>query len=178
MTQGPSFALFRAVNVGKRQASKDQLRHPFAALGCTDVSTYIASGNVAFTTERTDLDALGLEAETLFAAELGFESEIFVRSAAELSAVGRQLPFGAVSAGHTLHVGFMATPPSAAVNAEVVALSNDVENLVVIGRELYWHVQGNFMASVLKPNATTKTLQQPNTMRNMNTVHKMVAKFL
>ncbi len=173
-----SFGFFRAVNVGKRQASKDQLCHPFEALGCTDVSTYIASGNVIFTTERTDLDALGLEAEAVFTEAVGFDSEIFVRSAAELSAVGDQLPFGPVTAGHTLHVGFLAAAPSATIVAEVAALSNDVEDLTVIGRELYWHIQGNFMASLLRPNATTKALNRPNTMRNMNTVHKMVAKFL
>ena len=112
-----SFAFFRAVNVGKRQASKDQLRHPFETLGCTDVSTYIASGNVAFTTDRTDLDALAMEAEALFTAAMGFESEIFVRSGAELSAIGERTPFGPVAEGHTLHVGFMAAPPATSIVA-------------------------------------------------------------
>ena len=173
-----SFGFFRAVNVGKRQVSKDQLRHPFETLGCTDVSTYIASGNVIFTTDRTDLDALGIEAEALFAETMGFESEIFIRSAAELSAIGEQLPFGPVASGHTLHVGFLAAAPSTEIAADVTALSNQVEDLVVIGHQLYWRIQGNFMTSQLKPNATTKALQQPSTIRNMNTIHKMVAKFL
>ena len=43
-------AFLRAINVGGRQAKNTDLRAVFERMGYTDVDTFIASGNVLFST--------------------------------------------------------------------------------------------------------------------------------
>jgi uncharacterized protein (DUF1697 family) len=78
-------AFLRAVNVGGRNVTMEQLRAHFSALGFTDVNTFIASGNVLFTSRaekpaeppeasaverlkafKTDIDEFHLHGRELF----------------------------------------------------------------------------------------------------------------
>ena len=51
-------AFLRGINVGGHRVKMDRLRAIFAELGLKDVSTFIASGNVLFSTESDDVDGL------------------------------------------------------------------------------------------------------------------------
>ena len=42
-------AFLRAINVGGHNVTMEKLRKQFEALGCEEVETFIASGNVIFT---------------------------------------------------------------------------------------------------------------------------------
>ena len=46
-----SVAFLRGINVGGHRVTKEQLVAPFAGLGCGDLDTFLASGNVLFTPE-------------------------------------------------------------------------------------------------------------------------------
>lgn len=79
-------ALLRGVNVGGRgTVDMRELKKQFEALGCSDVSTYINSGNVIFRDRRT--------ASTLtriFEKELG--RRVTVRSLAQIQALCKRIP--------------------------------------------------------------------------------------
>ena len=51
-------AFLRAINVGGHIVKMDHLRELFTQLGLTDVETFIASGNVLFTTSSKSGPAL------------------------------------------------------------------------------------------------------------------------
>ena len=65
----------------------DRLRALFAGLGLQDVSTFIASGNVVFSTDSRDVDALRDTIESHLLRELGYDVATFLRSPAELAAI-------------------------------------------------------------------------------------------
>src|SRR3712207_3453811 len=87
-----SVALLRGVNVGAAQMSMDRLRAVFEDLGHTDVTTYLRTGNVVFTAGgRAAAVAKGLERR--IADDLGVETTVLLRTAAELTALVAANPF-------------------------------------------------------------------------------------
>jgi len=167
-------AFLRAVNVGKRQVKMAQLREVVEALGYDGVRTHIASGNVAF-------DASGRGAtlepalESAFNAAFGFEIPTFVRTLADVEHVVHLAPFE-VPAGHTYLVAFLRKKPSAAVAKAVAALASEVDELVLDGREVHWHISGRSMDSAIKPSQWDRTGIGPTTTRNITMLRKLLAK--
>ena len=62
---GVHVAFLRAINVGHRRVGMDRLRKPFEALGFGDVTTFIASGNVVFSTTEKPAAASPVLVEAL-----------------------------------------------------------------------------------------------------------------
>ncbi len=105
----PRFVAFlRALNVGGHGVVKmEALKRHFEKLGFTDVETFIASGNVVFSSKGVK----GLD-ERIAAAlerELGYPVATFVRTVAELADAAAHEPFAErdVAACPTYLVGFL-----------------------------------------------------------------------
>ncbi|WP_433965706.1 DUF1697 domain-containing protein [Tunturiibacter gelidiferens] len=93
-------ALMRGVNVGgKNMVPMKDLVGIFAAAGCGDVVTYIQSGNVVF---RAD-DKVVKRLESVIAKKVeerfGFKVPVVLRTASEMEAVVRGIPFEGASCG-------------------------------------------------------------------------------
>lgn len=86
-------ALLRGINLGKRQMKMPALRDVFAAAGCTEVQTYVASGNVVFVDGRGSSGDLVAEIEARIADEFGFQVDIVLRTASEMASVVERNPF-------------------------------------------------------------------------------------
>jgi uncharacterized protein (DUF1697 family) len=79
-------ALLRGVNVGGRgRVDMRELKAQVEALGCTDVSTYINSGNVIFR-DRRAASTLTRELEKVL------DRRVAVRSLAQIQALCRRIP--------------------------------------------------------------------------------------
>ena len=78
-------AFLRGINVGGHRIRMDRLRSLFEELDLTEVSTFIASGNVIFSTETDDSEALSDKIERHLAQELGYEVATFLRSPTQLA---------------------------------------------------------------------------------------------
>lgn len=94
LTAGPTrcVALLRGVNVGVRRVDMGRLREVTAELGCTDVTTYLNSGNVLL---ASPLPAAELEAVLTrsYSDAFGFEIPTLVRSLPQLVATLARAPF-------------------------------------------------------------------------------------
>jgi uncharacterized protein (DUF1697 family) len=111
--RGRSVALLRGINLAahKRMSMKD-LVAVFEKCGCTDVTTYIQSGNVAFTAPAGGIDAAAIEAR--IAKRFGFEAPVVLRTAEELFAVIAANPFPRCDQERDRpHVSFLADEPLA-----------------------------------------------------------------
>src|SRR4051794_1455297 len=122
-------ALLRGINVGgKNLISMPDLRAAFEEHGCTDVATYIQSGNVVFATDRP---AKGLEDEIEAMLERRFAIPLLVvvRSHAQLGRIVEQAPEGFGRSPDTYHsdVIFLKAPLTPAQAMEVVQLREDVD---------------------------------------------------
>ncbi len=173
-------AFLRGINLGGHNVKMDQLRALFEDLGFSDVSTFIASGNVIFTCDDRDPDALEDTIEAHLAEALGYDVSTFVRTDLEVARIAAFEPFPSVepSDGETRHIAFLAQAPDTAATAAVAELANDDDLLRVDGRELYWLRRGRFSDSTITGAMLEKAMGgQPATVRNANTVRKIAAKF-
>jgi uncharacterized protein (DUF1697 family) len=140
------------------------------ARGCTDVTTYIQSGNVLLTppADVGDPDAW-LTAEISGIA--GFEVPTVTRTATELANVVTANPYPTAT-GTSLHVTFFAAPPpdAAFTGAEITALAP--EACALRGRELYMYLPNGAGRAKL-PTAVDRARRgggPVGTTRNWNTV--------
>ena len=170
------FAFLRAINVGGRTVRMETLRELFTELGATNVETFIASGNVIFETRSRGGRALEARIEAHLRASLGYDVTTFLRTADELRAIARHPAFEpADAAGGTVYVTFTASPLSRTAAAAVAALRSASDDFHVNGREIYWLRRSR--DAPFTGNGLDRAIGIPGTMRNMNTVHRMVAKY-
>src|SRR5579862_5367602 len=93
MTDGRYVALLRGVNVGGKTLSMEALRALATSRGLRDVSTFIQSGNLLFTSPDGDERKLERDLETAIAGELGLEVTVIVRSNTGMRAIVENNPF-------------------------------------------------------------------------------------
>ncbi|HXG72573.1 MAG TPA: DUF1697 domain-containing protein [Gemmatimonadaceae bacterium] len=171
-------AFLRAVNVGGRIVKMDVLRRILEKLGLSHVSTFIASGNVIFESPADPID-LELAIESTLKKALGYDVTTMVRSMDDVAAIlgtVRKRQLTAVT-GVTLYVGVLKATPSRGAARAVLEMSNEVDSLLVIGREVYWRCQKAFSDSTVSGPRLEKVLGTPATFRNFNTVQKIAAKY-
>ena len=90
--------MLRAINLkGHNRIGIADLRALFADLGCTDVSTYVQSGNVVFKSPKTAPQLVGA-IERAISSAFGLDVTVLVRSKQELAKVVAGNPFAARAA--------------------------------------------------------------------------------
>ena len=172
-------AFLRGLNVGGHTVKMDALKKHFEAMGFENVSTFIASGNVIFESDKGKPAALEEQIETALRRELGYDVATFLRTDAEVADIAAHKPFPKAKSkeGDNLHITFLKDAPSAAFKRPILSLSNDEDLLHFHGRELYWLRRGKLMDSTIDSKVFAKALGKDNTMRNANTIQKLAAKY-
>ena len=168
-------AFLRAINVGSHLVKMERLRALCESVPLDEVSTFIASGNVLFTS-RKGRGPLEAAMERTLAAALGYEVATMIRSAGELSAVVDFVDARKLDAGVRLYVGFLKHSPAPSAVKAVRALSNDVDTLTIAGEQVYWQYRTSFSESTIVGAKLEKMLGCPATFRNINTVRRLGAK--
>jgi uncharacterized protein (DUF1697 family) len=160
-------AFLGGINVGGHRVTMETVRAEFAHLGYTDISTFIASGNVIFTApKRSDHD--DKIAEHL-GRQLGWPVPTWVRTAADVVAAVDLRPFGTIADGDTHMVAFCATE----TGRDIERLNSDVDRFEPHGNDLHWLIHGNLLDSAVTLKALAKALGQPCTTRNMKSLAKL-----
>ncbi len=172
-------ALLRGINVGGHRVAMADLRGHFGVLGLRDVETFIASGNVIFSTPKpADPIKLERKIEQHLLTCLGYAVPTFIRTPEELREASLQRPFAASDmdhTGHTVHVAFLRTSASAAFTREMKARKTAKDEFAVKGRELYWLIRGKTMDSLVTWQKVEKALNIDVTMRSLVSLKKLVA---
>jgi len=174
-------AFLRGINVGGHRIKMPRLREVFEELEFEDVSTFIASGNVVFSSGSGDVEELRKKIEAQLADRLGYEVPTFIRSPAELDAVvaHTQTQASKDDSGTSTYVIFLQKPASVDLRSKFRDLKNEMDDFDVTGREVYWHIQGKLTDSPLFDRGFEKSTRGvPNTMRNMTTVRRLAAKLI
>ncbi|MFT3716578.1 MAG: DUF1697 domain-containing protein [Gordonia sp. (in: high G+C Gram-positive bacteria)] len=170
--------LLRAVNVGGATLPMARLREIAAGLGATDVSTYIASGNL-LCRPPADPDGFDRALEQAIETEFGFFREVISRDPGELQAALDAHPFGTgpdLSDAPYGHIYFLAgTPEPELADAFVARDFGAGERLAVIGRDLHIDYPVGPGKSKLTAASIAKGLGVPGTGRNLRTVAKLIA---
>ena len=168
-----AFAFLRGINVGNRRPKKDELVAAVAGDGLDDVSTYQASGNLLFETDRAPA-ALEPELEARLQAALGYEVLTLVRTLDELAALVDELP--ELADGEKHQVVFFRHPPDKTLRNMYAEAAETTDRLQWRDRELVWTHVGGMMDSGLS-KVTLAGSGPVQTVRTGNTVERLVAKF-
>ncbi|MBO0748105.1 MAG: DUF1697 domain-containing protein, partial [Acidimicrobiaceae bacterium] len=173
-TQGPvdarSVALLRGINVGgRRKVSMTDLAAAFTAAGCSDVATYIQSGNVVFRPPAGGGELVA-KLESVVADMAGFEVPIVVRSGAALAGLLAGQPFPLDDAAH-LHVCFLGAEPSSTALTRFAEAAVPPEAFSRSGLDVYLHLPGGMGRSKL--GLAVDRLAVPVTVRNWRTVQTL-----
>jgi uncharacterized protein (DUF1697 family) len=159
-------ALLRAVNVGGTgKLPMSELKAMCLAEGFARVQTYIASGNVVFSTE---LSAAKVKAalEKRLQAHAGKPVGVAIRTAQEMAAVLKSNPFPKSPPNWTVAI-FLDEPPPPDALDDIRGQAN--EEVRLGKREIFVSYGAGIGRSKLKIPAAAK-----GTARNINTVAKLV----
>jgi uncharacterized protein (DUF1697 family) len=170
-------AFLRAINVGGHTVKMDRLRGLFEEMGFTDVATFIASGNVIFEAGGNSAELEPAIERHLFDA-LGYEVDAFIRTLADLAAIVSRDPFDhdAERPGK-IYVGFLKAAPDDGARDALTGLDSDTDTFVLHNRELHWLCRTRFSESPVAGGLLEKTLAMPLTIRNANTLRRIVEKY-
>jgi uncharacterized protein (DUF1697 family) len=181
-------ALLRGINLaGRNKVSMADLRQLVTSLGHTDVATYIQSGNVVFSSEQADTDALASDLEQALAAELGVKVRVVVVSQDELVRVMRDNPYSDEPNPKMVHAVFLSGPPGPDLEKRVAEAHQRAaqkqpgnrDTAQIVGRTIYLHTPDGFGRSelasqIVQGAAKAKPGGVVGTARNWATVTKLL----
>jgi uncharacterized protein (DUF1697 family) len=173
-------AFLRAINIGGRRASSEDLRSCLESLGFRDVATFRASGNLIFDADRESPSALTKRIDEALTRSLGYDVRAFLRSAVQVRSIASLDPFPpqvVEASGGRLQVAVLAKAPPEAVREQVLAMATDADRLAIHGRELYWLPSGRTMETDLNLRAIDSLIGE-NTRRTKSMIQEIAAKFL
>ena len=172
-------AFLRAINVGGHNVTMEDLRGLFDALGFEGVETFIASGNVIFTSRSKGIQVLQQRIEDRLRTSLGYEVSTFIRTEAEVAAIAGYKPFkdSQLRGTGALNVGFLAEPLGAAANRALMALKTEIDDFHVHGREAYWLFKKKQSESTFSNALLERTLNVRATFRGVSTISRLAAKY-
>jgi uncharacterized protein (DUF1697 family) len=175
---GQLVAFLRGLNVGGHRVKMDVLCQRFEGMGFTDVSSFLASGNVIFTADSDDADDMERQIEKDLTAGLGYAVPAFVRTAAQVREIAGRAPFAAEvleTSDGKLQVALLRSAPGAEECERVLRLATLEDRLAIAGRELYWLPKGPMSESALDLAVIGQTLP-PMTIRTARTIERIAAK--
>jgi uncharacterized protein (DUF1697 family) len=172
-------ACLRAINVGGHTVKMDALRQHFESLGFSDVETFIASGNVIFESPSKNTKSLETSIEDKLRDALGYEVAVFLRTDAELAEISDYVPFRPpdLAAAAALNIAFLKESLADASVKKLLSLQTDIDDFRVHGREVYWLCRKKQSESTFSNAVLEKALGIKSTLRGVNTIQKMAAKY-
>ncbi len=173
------FAFLRAINVGGHTVTMQDLKAHFSSFGLRDAETFIASGNVIFSSRATAIPALEARIAAGLEAALGYPVPTFIRTEAQLTALHRHRPFPEPESrtAHAVMVGLVAVPIGAAAARELQALASANDRFQVNGREVYWLRRTRESDPALTNARLERALGTAATFRNFNTMARLIDKY-
>ncbi|HTQ04305.1 MAG TPA: DUF1697 domain-containing protein [Polyangiaceae bacterium] len=178
MTTTRYVALLRGINVGGNNVIKmTELRAEFEKLGHAEVATYIASGNVLFSSPTANRRSLVKAIETALSVEFAYESRIVLLSAREIERVIADAPpgFGKDPKKYRYDVLFVKEPLTPEQALAEVPTKPGVDEAHAGRHALYFRR----LVSRASESRLSRLVQLPVyrsvTIRNWNTTQKLLA---
>ncbi len=173
-------AFLRAVNVGGRTVKSPQLIQSFHSLGFENVKTFLASGNVLFTGMTKAVPKLRERIEAKLLSDLGFQTEVILRSIEQVAAIADLNPFQLTEVekeSYTVNVALFLEPPSSTMQKAVLKLKGDYDDFAFDGTEMYWLCRGEkiSVSPLFSNNQLAKAASEINTVRNIHTIQRLLA---
>lgn len=170
--------LLRGINVGGNNIIKmADLKACFEKMGFSEVSTYIQSGNVIFSSDETDLKKLTEKIEKTLSKQFNYQSTVVVVSHQELKDAVKKAPkgFGVEPTNYRYDVIFLKAPLSGKEAIKEIKVREGVDEVAAGKNVLYFpRTIENITKSYLSKIILLPIYKQI-TIRNWNTTSKLVS---
>lgn len=174
-------AFLRGINLGKRRVKMDHLRDLFGEMGFTAVSTYIASGNVLFSSSSRSRSKLEALIEKELESALGYTVPTLVRTQADVIRVVEDAPLGDLfndGEKPSTQITFFKQPIESELGQTFASLRTPTDAFAVGDQTLYWRCAVRISESVIWKHPKLNPHHVPTgTTRNLNTLQKLTAMF-
>ena len=170
-------AILRGINVsGARKLPMKELKELFETLTCTNVRTYIQSGNVVFESVKLDVGTFGKKVEAAIKKRYDYDVPVIVRSLEELRKAVAANPYLKLKGieHDKLHVTFLADAPKKPEVEKIVGTTFGNDSFELLGREVYLHCPDGYGNSKLNNAFFESKLKVSATTRNWRTVNELV----
>ncbi len=167
-------ALLRGINVGwNKKVEMSRLKTCFEEMGHEDVTTYINSGNVIFSSDNSDFSKIEEKLKTTF----GFDIPVILRSRENILQLVYQIREEWKNDTEQKTDVLFLTPEYANENSlELIKIIPEIDNLIYLDWAIIWNIDRvNYNRSGM--NKFIGTIIYKNmTARNINTVRKLAEK--
>jgi uncharacterized protein (DUF1697 family) len=166
--------LLRAVMpTGKNKVPMAQLREVLIDAGFKNVRTYIQSGNALVDSELSPKE-IEVRVHELIKKHIGADLVVLARTAGQLKKVLDENPFQqGYDISRIFFVLFAEPPPSQKVK-ELLKQDFSPEELGITKNAAYMYIPGMYGRGLLSSNFFEKKLGVSATMRNFNTMSKLI----
>ncbi len=159
---------------GKNKVPMAQLRDVLTQAGFGNVRTYIQSGN-AFVDSDLSAEETESRIHTLIKEQIGADLVVVARTGAEVQTILDNNPFREGYDLSRVFFALLAQWPAPEKVEALLAQDFGEEQLAITGGAAYMHIPGTYSRGKLSNNFLEKKLNVSATMRNFNTLSKMVA---
>ena len=168
-------ALLRGINLAaKNRLPMKPLEQMFSAEGCSEVRSYIQSGNVIFSAKSSVIKTLPARVSARIQEQFGYRVPVVLRTGDELEACIAANPFAVPGADEKqLHVMFLADIPADAAVTGLDPHRSDPDEFAVQGRDVYLKLPNGGARSKLTNQYFDSRLDTVSTIRNWNTVQRL-----
>lgn len=167
-------ALLRGINVGgNNKVEMLQLKHVFEELGCGDVVTYINSGNVVFTDNRSGVELVKF-VEKAIKEEFGLEIPVVIRDQQNIQALCRKIPPDWTNDKKLrTDAMFLWEEIDNKDILKKIKINPEIENAFYFEGALVWHIGRQNVTRGAAIKLINTDLYKHMTIRNINTVRKL-----
>ena len=176
-TPGTYVALLRGINVGgKNKLPMKDLVAMFIDAGCSDVRSYIQSGNVVFRAASSVARSVPAQVAASIASRFALQVPVVQRTAAELRVASSSNPFLLAGADpNALHALFLAESPTAEAVASLDPNRSPPDVFALVGNTVFLHLPNGVARTKLTNAYFDKKLATISTGRNWRTVLALVS---
>lgn len=171
-------ALLRGINVGgKNKIPMSELKAAFEEEGFENVTSYINSGNILFTTDSADTIALIRRCRALILRTFGLEIAVCVIAAADLLEALAHAPDWWNASKDAKHNAIFVIPPASAeeVMRAVGDAKPEYEQVAAHGSVIFWSAPLKTFSKTRWSKVVGTKAYQDITIRNANTTLKLAA---
>lgn len=167
-------ALLRGINVGgNRKVEMAKLKQYLEGLGFTNVQTYINSGNVIFSSDKTEAELARLIEQTI-ENKFGFYVPTIVRDKKEIELLVQKIPIEwANDTQQRTDVMFLWPEVDLPSIVDMIEFKPEIERVIYLPGALVWNINREFVTQSSMTELVGTNIYKQMTIRNINTVRKL-----
>ncbi len=163
-------ALLRGINVGgNKKVEMKRLKILFESSGCSNVSTYINSGNIIFESDK-ERNVIKEEIEKILKKEFGFDIPVLIKTKQEIKKIADAIPkTWQNDTEQKTDVAFLFKEIDSKEVINLLPIKKEFINIKYIRGAIFWNVKRENVNKSHLTKIISHKIYQSMTVRNINT---------